>query len=209
MTPAQLHAKFATAEGSDQIASRFACEGLAWWLAWRRPRVIVEVGGGIGTLSAIIWRMSGYTSKLDWTVIEPNAWCWGQWEQNVGVSGTRVHKMMNWYAPKAPVEFLVLDGGTQQEDYYARLAPRAVVFVEGNRFPQRQVLERLWRGGRPYAHAHWKPLDRTKGFHVYLFDPTVRERVWFAAVRLREWALDVVARALLRPVGKKRREVTT
>lgn len=115
---------------------------------------------------------------------------------------------MVWSPSPHPIDFLIIDGGDRRGDYYAHLSSRAVVFFEGRRRPQRAVLEAMWRGSRRFARAEWKPRDRSKGFVVYLFEPTPDERLWFALVRLREWCLDAVAQARGRAVGKSARRAT-
>lgn len=203
MTPSEIHAKFKALPGSREIASEFACTHLAKWLERRRPKVVVELGSGIGTLSAVILEhVSPYASVWG---IEPNAWCRQQWRQNLGKAGERVVLCGATVPTTHRVEFLVLDGGDQRSAYYQNLARRAVIVVEGGRRPQRAVLEaELRRNRRTFCLASWRPWDRSKGLSVYQLDPTRWERAWFLAVRLREWVLDLGPRLAHRPIGKKR-----
>ena len=203
LNPATIHARFSALEGASQIATRFAAEHLAWWLKRQRPQVVCEVGSGIGTLSAVILdTVSSWTTV--WAV-EPDAWCWEQWRRNLGAAGARVLHATASVPTRQQVDFLVLDGGDKRPDYYTNLARRALVFVEGNRRPQRAVLEaELTLRRRSYACAQWKPSDRSKGVWIVLTAPRLWERMWFAAVRVREAILDLMAWALGCPVGKRR-----
>ena len=207
MRPEDIHARFSKLPGSGQIGSLFAMRGLAFWLERRRPTTVVEIGGGIGALSTVILRNVG-----EWTavwVVEPHPWCQEQWKQNVVTACRRVFHASATVPSRHRVDFLVVDGGDQRGDYYRNLAKRALVFVEGGRRPQRAVLEaELRRACRPFARATYRPLwPRTKGYSVYVTNPTAWERVWLASVRLREAILDLVARGLRLPVGKKAQPV--
>ena len=55
-----------------------------------------------------------------------------------------------------------------------------------------------------------KPRDRSKGYHVYLFEPTLAERLTTGVVMAAQGGLDLLARALNRvggsyAIGKRRR----
>ncbi len=107
-------------------------------------------------------------------------------------------------------DFVVIDGGTRTPAYYEALNPRALVFVEGGRRDQRAVLEHLYRSCRPFAHRHVKPWDRSKGYHVYQFEPSLIERMMAGLVNAGDVTLDTLARLLNRcgasiAVGKRRR----
>ena len=205
MTPTELHAHFAALPGAEQIGSSFAAEALARWLRRCRPLRVVEVGSGIGLLTAVIV-MTLASNRVGGLVatVEPDVWCARRCIENVRrISGRVVDPCLDW-SDIPHVDFLVIDGGDTRDDYYANLARRAVVFWEGNRRDQRAMFRAMWEGGRPFVTAEWKPADRSKGFHVALMEPTPAERVWFAAARLREWVRDGIARARGRAVGKKR-----
>ena len=203
--------EFVAYPGSEQIASVAAIEGLMRWLQWCRPKSALEVGSGLGTLTAVL---RDFCTASLW-LVEPDPWCreqltrhvlwrmswWSLWNQTVAL----VPAWSVGLAPSHGFDFVVVDGGDRRGDYYAYLAPRAVVFFEGRRRPQRAVLEAMWRGRRRFAQAEWKPRDRSKGYWIYLFEPTLGERVWFGAVCLREWLRDALARLRGRAVGKSAR----
>jgi SAM-dependent methyltransferase len=200
--PAKLHAHFAELPGSEQIASPFALAGLAVWLDRRQPRIVLDVGCGIGTTTALIGRW-GATQIV---AVEDDPWCLAQARRNL----RGVWAEILWYdkVPSAYMSFpfVVLDGPQIRLEDWCCLEDRAVVFVEGGRRGQRAHLEAWLRAERrAFCHAEWKPKDRTKGFHVYVTEPTRWERAWFATVRLREGWRDLRARLRGIPVGKRRR----
>ena len=206
MTPTELQKHFAAQPGSGQIGSAFAAEGLAYWLRRLRPLRVVEVGSGIGFLTTVILRalrevqFGGLVSA-----VEPNAWCRERCIENVKRFGHRVPALYTDWRDVAHIDFLVIDGGDRRNDYYGNLTKRAGVFFEGGRREQRATLRTMYAGGRPFIEATWKPRwTRHKGYAVVLFDPTRVERLWIAAVRVREWVLDGIARARGRAIGKRR-----
>lgn len=211
MTAAEIYARFRALPGSEQIASEFAIAGLQRWLAWAdlagHGLSILEVGAGIGTLSFTIHN-SAHWALL--TMLEDDEWCRHALYANTGLTAGPLRASRR---AGGPWDFVVIDGGDSCDDYYADLAPRAVVFFEGRRREQRHVLEAMsnpelvceLRGGRPYCWAEWKPADRSKGFVVYQFEPTPAERVAFAAIRMREGARDLLVRLGGKPIGKKRK----
>ena len=135
--------------------------------------------------------------------VEEDEWCRIQTLERIGVLPWKDAEKPWLIVPWALV---VIDGGIARDDYYANLCHRAIVFFEGNRREQRATLEEMWRGGRSFCKANWRPVDRTKGFWIYVFDPTVTELLWFAAVNIREWLHDLPARWRGRPIGKRRHE---
>jgi hypothetical protein len=189
-----------------QIASPIAQQALRRWLRKRRPARILEVGAGVGTLTRVI---VSETPESTLRFLEDAEVCLTLLYGAVPVSeAQRVHDADA--AAAGPYDLVIVDGGTRTAAYYEVLCARAVVFVEGGRRDQRAVLESVHRGRRPYTHRHVKPRDRSKGYHVYLFEPTLAERLTTGVVMATQGALDLLARALNRmggsyAIGKRRR----
>ena len=208
--PGRLHAWFKARPGSDHIASRFALAGLADWVqirSWRHrgPHrfMIADVGSGIGTTLACLAWWAGHAEIVSG---EDAPWCQPRARHNLGYLGAAFGIL---YYDKLPAymgfDFLVLDGPQIRSSDWGCLRRGATVFVEGGRREQRKELAHALRAaGRSFWWAAWKPTDRSKGFSVYRVEPTVWERLWFAAVRLREWWRDLWARCHGVTVGKRR-----
>lgn len=196
-----IHARFGALNGSDQIASAFALAGMRWWLEHRQPSVVLEIGGGIGAASEMLRCWAEDRPCLVVTV-EDHPWCLEQWRRNVPPS---FEVRLAVTAPPWLWDFVVVDGPQVPKGLWEeRLAPRAVIFAEGGRRDQRrEIRDALKKAGRRACEAAWRPPNRSKGFSVLLLDPGWSERLWFAWVRLREWARDLPARWAGRPVGKK------
>lgn len=198
-----VSARFRGLEGSHQIASTFALAGLWHWLDRRRPSLILEIGGGIGCASEMLrhWAENRWCQVV---TVEDDLWCIDQWRRNV-LPTPEVRLAVT--APPWLWDFVVLDGPQVPPGLWEMgLAPRAVIFVEGNRRGQRrEIVDVLLSAGRGWCWANWRPPERTKGFWIIVTNPTALEQLWFAGVRLREWMRDLPARAAGRAVGKKAR----
>lgn len=204
MISAQIHARFKALSGSDQIATEFAIGALRGWLWTRHPRRILEVGAGIGTLSWVVSKYLTYAAGYANAVaIEDDPWCQTEWHTNVSAWPCRP-SLFN----KVPVyefyDLVILDGDQMPDDGWACLAPRATVFVEGNRRPQRARLHQYLRNvGRPFCETPYRPRDRSKGVWLILCEPTWWERLLFFASRIEEWLRDLPVRLRRRPIGKR------
>jgi len=188
-----------------QTASPGAQAALRRWLRRRRPASILEVGAGIGTLTRVILETA---AGAHLAFVEDSEVCLPILYGRMAVS-ERQRVTDDAVARSGPYDFVVLDGGTGTSAYYESLTARAVVFVEGGRRDQRAVLEQVHRH-RPFAHRHVKPWDRSKGYHVYQFEPSRSERLAARVVNAVQFALDTAARVLNRlgasiAIGKRRR----
>ena len=203
--PAKLHAHFAALPGSEQIASAFAVEGLAFWLTVRDPKRVCDVGAGIGTLTAVIaaW------SQAEIVAVEDDPWCLAQARLNLRACWS-AHEIL--FYDKIPSgymswDFIVLDGPQVRREDWQALEPHGLIFIEGGRRGQRAHLEAELRAmKRPFCRAHYKPADdRSKGYWLYVVEPLLWERALLAGVRLREWGRDLRGRLRGVAMGKRRR----
>jgi len=186
------------------MASAFAVRQLQRWLWANAPRRILEVGAGIGTLSAVIADylivLSGHSEAVS---VENNPWCQEQW--NVNLSWWSHRPMLFDKVPAYEFyDLVILDGDQMPDDGWACLAPGAAIFVEGNRRTQRARLRQYLKNvGRPFCETPSRPKDRSKGIWFVKCEPTWWERYLFAANRIEQWAWDVPSRLRRRPIGKR------
>ena len=202
LTPAEIHAHFSTRSGAEQIATRFAIERLEECLFRYCPARICEVGAGLGTLSWVVSEYLAY-GLGEAVAVEDDPWCRSQWQANLAFFKKRPALF-----EKLPVyefyDLVILDGPQMPPDGWACLAPRAVVFVEGNRRAQRARLRQYLRNvGRRFCETPSRPPDRSKGVWIVQCDPTARERVASRARRIMEGVRDWPARIQGRPIGKR------
>jgi protein-L-isoaspartate O-methyltransferase len=183
----ELHGRFSSQGGSQFIASGHAIHGLLLWIEKTQPRNVLEIGAGIGTLTAAMLlalsaRKSAGGSEYTLTSLEPEPYCLEQLEKNLAGLDRSRHRVvpdMSAVDRGAPFDFVIVDGGVLDERYFTHLAERAVVFVEGYRSKQRELLERVC-AGRPHVTANFRSPDRLTGYWITQFDPSPLERSTFS-----------------------------
>lgn len=197
--PEQVFAAYRARPRSEQIATAFALDGILRWARRCAPARMLDYGSGLGTVTALL------------TSVVPRA------------SIVTVERHPDFRLPtdrhtladaldSAPYGLVVVDDALDTHEagrlVLRGLARRAVLVLEGNRDAERGALLGMLRAaGRRHCAADWKPADRSKGYRVIRCEPTRTERVWFAAVRVREGLRDVAARRRgVRP-GWRRRDV--
>lgn len=161
MTAATVYDEFKGKPGSNYIATEYALNGLIRWIGKCQPRVILEVGPGIGTTTravmATLDRLHG-EGNYQLAGIEHVPFCLDQMANNLGadLAKTTVVDRYELVPDWGPIEFLLVDGGGEGEAdgslapkhvasqnalYVSNLASRAVVFVENKRPNQRAIYE--------------------------------------------------------------------
>ena len=222
--------RFAARPGSGYIASGFALGHIMALVERRRPERILEVGSGIGTITAAVQAARDRCGTRGLHVaVEDVPFCLEQFVANLGPRAREVVVVARAadVAPRVgPVEFdlVIVDGGDipdlvpedqhtfTAEDvaaevgaWLALLAPGGVVLVENVRAAQRRALEAQTR--RRFVHEHVRPADATPGLHLYWFEPTLtrRARAGVRAVANRLWfpvGLRVARRVYRRFAGR-------
>lgn len=202
--PKRLRFQFSCLPGSREIVSEFALLTLFNLYRDARPARVLEVGSGIGTITAMLALWKPFKTEI--TAIEDHAWCQDQARANL----QSLTSPLLFFYDKLPLhgtyDFVVVDGPqVAMRDLAPALAPQALVTFEGNRRGQRAELEQVLRNtGRPFARVNLKPADRTKGLWVYKLNPSRAESVRFWKLSLIETCKDWAARLDGRPVGKRR-----
>lgn len=202
---AALHRAFAAQAGAEQIATEFAMRGLWRWLCRVQLEKILEVGTGIGTLTSLLADYA-MRSGAHLVTVEDDDWCRAQAQAHL--KGLGEHATFLARIPDECFDFVVVDGPQIRAADWRVLSAGGTAFFEGNRRGQRFDLHHELCGVRAdppstMVEANWRPPDRTKGYWLIRTMPSVAERAWFAAVRVREWCLDLAPRWGRRPIGKR------
>ena len=193
---------------SDQVATAFALAAVMRLVSRVRPKKVLELGAGIGTLSAAILR-AGPPQVL--AVVEREAWCREEWDRNVQVDGigTTLFRLRDWPTYPFPADLLVVDDWLPVR--YSLVEPcvgrRALVFLEGNRVIERAIIrEGLRTAGRRVAVVNRRPWNRSKGFWLMQADATAWERICWAFWTLSGRLLDFIVCPFLgvRPGWRRR-----
>ena len=203
-----VHSKFCDSPGSEYIASEEAIDGLIRLLTRLRPTRILEIGSGIGTLSfAIIATMEVVRpAEYQFVMVETDDYCRSRLAANLGDLSNRATLLRSaGESSLREFDMMVIDGWDRSDDEYLRmLAARGVVFLEGDREPQRCAIERsrpdyartLYRSMRTHRAAahHRRRHDGAAptwggAYWVYQFEPTVLETASYRLADLWNGAL--------------------
>ncbi len=181
---AQHHAAFRQLAGSDQIASHFALTVLMAALERLQPERVLEVGSGIGTMTALLTNFGCETHA-----VEDNPWCATQMRKNLSDwAEYRLSPGLGYLHP-----LIVVDGDQIRPNIALGVLARwGWILVEGNR--------RAWRAGlkygyRPFAAVNLRPFDQSKGMWVLAFEPSPAIRLGFALERGWQRILGFTSRA--------------
>lgn len=226
----EVFERFVVRPGSGYIASGFALGRIVDLVERRRPERILEIGSGIGTITAAIQSARDRTGRSGLHVaVEDIEFCLEQFAANLGARADEVvvvPRAADVVEAVGPVSFdlVVVDGGDTTdlvpEDQHtftaadmaaevaawaALVAPGGLVLVENTRTPQRRALEAQTR--RRFVHEHVRPADATPGVHLYWFEPSPARRAAVAARGLanRIWfpvGLKVLRRTYRRVTGR-------
>ncbi len=204
-----IYNRFRSLPGSEHIASRYAICGLIRICRHKKPKRILEIGTGIGTLTHTLIEILScmHPAGFQLTSIEKNEFCLGQLRNNL-----REHlSQFQLYPDIADVpgdfgfDLVVADGGSQKDDrYFLRLSRGAVIFVEGDRSIQRGTIKRA-AGPRRFLEAEARTLKTTQddsrpegGYSLIWLEPSIRDRVSFLRFRLQAPVVYRL-RSVLRP----------
>lgn len=193
-----IYERFRAYPGSDWIAKPEPIAGVIAHVARARPRAILEVGAGIGTLThAIVATLRELRHRARLVSIEHDAFCLAALDEHLGAELTQVEVAADSSRLAAgEFDFVIVDGGTLERGGYAELvAPGGVVLVEGGRGPQRAAMEAT---GRRFIVAHIGSTDWDGGWYwLVQFEPTLRDRLRFAALKIWTDTLIPVRRRVL------------
>jgi hypothetical protein len=177
--------------GARHIASPHAIEGLLRLIDQQRPRRILEIGAGIGTLTSAIGRAARTGTEV--VTVEDVPYCEEQLALNLGDLLDLIELRDSLDELAGVFELVVVDGH-QLINVLRYVSPRGYVFVEGDRWEQRDALATT---SRPYCVAHYRSLRLRapddpwsvperyhSGYWIYAFEPSLDTRARFIAADL-------------------------
>lgn len=179
----KLHEKYSAYDGSEQIALLYSLETLEELLKTRTPTHILELGGGIGTISELILVKSNAILE----VIENNQFCRERMVQNL--SELRKYKLIDNYqylSGGSLADMLVIDAnnGIYNVSKLISLMPNIeVIFIEGHHLAHRiNISLSLWRKGLIQKFYDERPKRGDKGCGIFIISKKTR----------REWLLPTL-----------------
>ncbi len=138
-----VYREFKAKPESQHIASRFALEQLSALLARIKPARVLEVGAGIGTITALLLRPPNRPVSL--TVTEDHPVCLRELARNIDERDSARYRIIHTPAEldRAAIFDLVIFDGTLDDDLqYTVFQPGTWCFVEGARLATRLDLNR-------------------------------------------------------------------
>ncbi len=197
----RIYKFFSNRPGSEYIASAYAIQGLMVLLDRYRPKSVLEIGAGIGTLSFAAMHMLDECRKdtkgpFAWKyfAVESDRFCLEELKKNLEPWESRftiVDHLEESSELVKDFEFIILDGGKKDGKFFEKIPLRATLFIEGDRRPQRELLESVSRG-RDYVcfNAVAFRFFKSGGYWVYKFEPMLDDRFYlgFKSLYYRSWA---------------------
>lgn len=158
MTGQEIYTMFKTKQGSEAISGVATLDAVISFLKKNNFQTILELGGGIGTISYVL--LSNSDASID--IYEPNEFCQKALRENLTGMGGRYSILPSYdiLPPRRNYDLIVVDGGKGTGNqsigiadygypqliaaYIASLQSIKTIFVEGQRKSQKfWILEAL------------------------------------------------------------------
>src|SRR3989344_2117964 len=154
MTPREIYTLFKNKDGSEAIAGIATLEAVVSLVKEDNPKTVLELGGGLGTISYAILKNSNAT--LD--IYEHNEYCRNELKKNLKGVEDRYTIITDYVylPPKREYDLIVVDGGKGSGKYQGTGYPQLIaaylqslssiktIFIEGQRKSQKYwILEAL------------------------------------------------------------------
>lgn len=151
-----IYREFRAKPESASIATRYALAHLSALIGDTRPQRVLEIGAGIGTITKLLLTHPAVVGSLVST--EANEVCRRELAKNIEASGRwRLCRDLNEAAETGAFDLVVLDAEIEAA-HCSILRDNAVVFVEGNRRPYRQIMEQYFaEAGKTVAFEQYSP----------------------------------------------------
>jgi spermidine synthase len=179
---ADIFARYNTKEGSDYIVSKVALAYLSACLRMFRPRIVVECGAGIGTITDAL--LSHECGVQHVTSIEHNDFCLGALARNLSHHDPARLTIITDVAElvPTPADMIIGDGSRGRREAYRVARDGSVVFVEGTRSVFRdECLRFLASQGLSVAFTQYGT-----GALTTLFNSVCRRAAKFACPRIKK-----------------------
>ncbi len=193
----QHYRRFAGCDGNQHIASEFALEQLLLVVRRWRPRDVLEIGLGIGSISYSV--MSGYRlhgQGVRYCGTERNPFCLSELRRNLGELFPKLEVFPDVTSIPAARRFdlVIVDG---QDPALSRLGAlvkkRAIIFVEGDRRDQFTLLRDVFPNSLAYRtvslrrNPRYGPISAdhwSSGCHVAFVDPDMPQTLSYLMNRM-------------------------
>lgn len=137
----KIHREFAMKPHAQHIATEFALRRLAQFLSRRQPQSVLEVGAGIGAITAMLLTHPARPKTIVST--EDHPLCLGELDRNLAGldrSGWRVVGDISEIGADEAFDLVIFDGTLNDDSQHSLLREGAWCFVEGGRRKTREAL---------------------------------------------------------------------
>ncbi len=126
---------FVNRVGASEIATREALRIVENWILKLEPRLIIEIGSGIGTITRLVAKVATEDAKI--IAFEKNSWCRDRFTENL--SFTNILLISNFQdlvnLGQINVDLLIVDDflDLEKTDELVKTFRPKVIFIEGHR----------------------------------------------------------------------------
>ncbi|MEP6260740.1 MAG: hypothetical protein ABJ092_04110 [Gillisia sp.] len=198
----KAYKEFCLAKGSQHIASEFAIEKIKELVNRFHVERILEVGLGIGSISAIILRFNR-NIDLAYTGTEANSFCLKALHDNLKEDYSRLDIVSDLAEISTSKKFdLIIIDGTDQNLIKVKdlISEHGIIAIEGDRLSQQDSVQQFFPNHK-YVHLisvnknkKYSPFSATNwqgGLKVILINPTGFQKLWWVKekifTKLRYW----------------------
>lgn len=185
-------------EGNQHIANLYAIQKILDILKFHKPKSILEVGLGIGS---ICYSVLDYSEKSNHQIsyfgTESNTFCLNALKQNLKNYYTQLnlHKNIKDIDKNIFFDFVIVDGSDDALESVSRLiCKNGIIFIEGDRKKQQEVLLNLFpkhklahtiSNFKEPKYGPFKTGDWSGGGKLIFINPTIKQYLHWSIEKLR------------------------
>lgn len=205
-TDKEIWSHFKNLPGSRGIASEHAIGELIKIIKRKKPKKILELGSGIGTLTytilASLYNFFGKEFSYTFYTVENNKLCIEQFKKNLKDFKDKyilINDIPGLYSQGIQFDLIVIDAGGNLQGDMGKInienmvERQGIIFIEGYRRYQREMIKN-WYADRDYISVNIRAADRfirwkdalikNKGYWLFQFEPTVLQRIRYFVLYL-------------------------
>lgn len=188
---------FANSEGSEYIASEYALYQILKMVKIYRPKRILEVGVGIGTISSTVLDLNKErVLEMEVFGTEANDFCVEQIEKNImPKENFFLYKDLSQLPDQLKFDFIIVDGAEDRlKSLKERINPSAIIVVEGDRQDQTETIKEIFpnslfvhsvSGRKNRYNPHWSEKHYQNGLKVLFVNPQIRHYLTWLKLKLK------------------------
>lgn len=193
----EIYSKFSNVEGNQHIAALFALQKLLDIVALNKPKAILEIGLGIGSVCCCITKyLSDHNFHFRYDGTEKNDFCLQQLPKNLGplYSSLNIYADLSELRENQKYDLVIIDGSDASlEKIRDLVAPHGIIFIEGDRGVQSATIRSLFPKHKfvhsisDYKNPAYGPFDQNAwsgGGKLIYTDPTATQYVHYLTERL-------------------------